>query len=392
MKPFQFPSSVISRISWTRLSTTALVTLLVVICCGISSTSQAADEPKASPDEPKPAADTPEGSPEEKPAVEGLEEPDEKPLEVKDESDSIDPTNKDALAWSMSGQKSLKRGDLEAASEAFEKAAAADPKSAVPVRALAMVFFRMGKAEEGNSTAEKAMRLDPDDYQTRLEMAVLRGSARQFDNASKLLEEALTSKTLDKQSLDFVHIHQVRAAVLLEMRKIGEAANSYEIILQALERPEDFKLNEREHKTLLKNRLTSYEVTGRILLESGRIPKAIQAFEALSRTEKDAPGDHNLLLARAYFQQDKLDACEQNLNRYFETGRRSAESLLLLRDLFEASSRSDSLTTRLQELTEDAADVAAVKMFLGQILLDQGKTTEAAEVSAAKTANCCCTA
>ena len=175
MKPFQFPSSVISRISWTRLSTSAFVALLVVICCAISSTSQAADEPKASPDEPKPAAETPEGAPDEKPAVEGLKEPDEKPLEVKDESDSIDPTNKDALAWYMSGQKSLKRGDLEAASEAFEKASAADPKSAVPVRALAMVLFRMGKAEEGNSTAEKAMRLDPDDYQTRLEMAVLRG-------------------------------------------------------------------------------------------------------------------------------------------------------------------------------------------------------------------------
>lgn len=380
MKPFQFPSSVISRISWTRQSARTLVTLLVVICCGISATAKPVDESKASPDDSKPAADAPEEAIEEKPAVGGLEEPAEKPLEVKDESDSIDPTNKDALAWYMSGQKSLKRGDLEAASEAFEKAAAADPKSAVPVRALAMVLFRMGKAEEGNSTAEKAMRLDPDDYQTRLEMAVLRGSARQFDNASKLLEEAMNSKTLDKQSLDFVHIHQVRAAVLLEMRKIGEAANSYEVILQALERPEDFRLNEREHKTLLKNRLTSYEVTGRILLESGRIPKAIQAFEALSRTEKDAPGDHNLLLARAYFQQDKLDACEQNLNRYFETGRRSGESLLLLRDLFEASSRSDSLTTRLQELTEDAADVAAVKMFLGQILLDQGKTTEAAEV------------
>ncbi len=329
--------------------------------------------PNAEPqDEEKPAV--------EKPAVEGLREPDEKPLEVKDESDSIDPTNKDALAWYMSGQKALKKGDLEAASEAFNKASEADAKSAVPVRALAMVLFRMGKIEEGNDTAEKAMQLDPDDYETRLEMAILRGSNRRFEDAAKLLEEALASKSLRKESFDFIHVHQVRAAVLLEMRNLSSAADSYEIILKALERPEDFKLSDREHKTLLKNRMTGYEVTGRILLESGRVPKAIEAFEALSRTEKDVAGEHNLLLARAYFQQDKLDACEKNLNRYFETGRRSNESMLLLRDLYEASSRSDSLTNRLQELTEDAADVAAVKMFLGQILLDQGKSGDAADV------------
>ena len=219
-----------------------------------------------------------------------------------------------------------------------------------------------------------------DDYETRLEMAILLGSNRKFEEAATLVNEALASKNLKRESFDFIHVHQVRAAVLLEMRNLAGAADSYEIILQGLERPEDFSLTEREHKTLVKNRMTGYEVTGRILMEAGRIPKAIEAFEALSRAEKDVPGDHNLLLSRAYFQQDKLDACEENLNRYFETGRRNAESLMLLRDLYEASSRTDSLTSRLQELTEEASDVASVKMFLGQVLLDQGKNDEAAEV------------
>ncbi len=317
---------------------------------------------------------------EEKPVIEGLAEPDEKPLEVKDESDAIDPTNKDALAWYMSGQKSLKRGDLEAAAEAFKKAAEADPKSAVPVRAMAMVLFRMGKNKDGLETAKKAMELDPNDYETRLELAVLLGANRDFEKSLALLEQALNSKTLKEQSFDFVHIHQVRAAVLLEVQKISNAADSYEIILKALQRPEDFNLSDREYKTLLKNRLTNFEMTGRVLLESGRIGKAIEAFEALSRTEQDVPGDHNLLLARAYFQQDKLDVCEENLNRYFETGRSSTESLLLLRDLYEASDRKDLLAAKLEELCADAEDVTTLKMFLGQILLDQGKVNDAADV------------
>jgi tetratricopeptide (TPR) repeat protein len=308
--------------------------------------------------------------------IEGLQEP----LNVRDESSQLDPSNKDALAWYMTGQKAMKRGDLEAAAEAFQKASDADEKSAVPVRALALVLFRQGKIEEGLDKARRAIEMDPNDYQTRLELAVLFGSNRRFVEAAGLLESALESKSLNQKSFDFVHVHQVRAAVLLEMRNLGESANSYEVILKALERPEDFGLTDREHKLLLKNRLTGYEVTGRVLLEAGRVAKAIQAFEALARTQNDSPGDHHLLMARAYFQQDKLEACEQNLNRYFETGRRSPESLALLRDLLEATERSETLTSKLQELAESAEDSTSVRMFLGQILLDQGKTSEAAEV------------
>jgi len=370
-------SAVVRQFRWHQLLMAAIFTIQTISVIGTLQGSSF-DEPAAA--QADPADPPPQDADAEKPALDGLSEPTEKPREVKDESDAIDPASKDTLASYMAGQISLKRGDLEAAAEAFQKASESDPKSAVPIRALAMVLFRMGKPDEGAAMAARAMQLDPNDYETRLEMAILRGSNRKFDEAAKLIEEALGSKSLKEQSFDFIHVHQVRAAVLLEMRNLAGAADSYELILKGLERPEDFMLSDREHKTLLKNRMTGYEVTGRILLEAGRVPKAIEAFEALSRTEKDVPGDHNLLLARAYFQQDKLEACEQNLNRYFETGRRSAESLLLLRDLYEATTRSDSLTTRLEELTEEANDAASVKMFLGQVLLDQGKTDEAADV------------
>ena len=379
MKNLVLRASVFVRSCSHRLPVVAAVLLLHTMHFAGGLPAAFCDEPVAE----EPVADEtvpPEDAKTEGADLDGLSEPPEKPLEMKDESQSIDPANKDALAWYMSGQKSLKRGDLPAAAEAFQKASEADSKSAVPVRALAMVLFRMRKVAEGRATAEKAMQLDPDDYETRLEMAILLGSSRKFDEAATLIEEAIASKNLKHESFDFIHVHQVRAAVLLEMQNLAGAADSYEIILQGLERPENFSLTDREHKTLVKNRMTGYEVTGRILLEAGRVPKAIEAFEALSRAEKDVPGDHNLLLSRAYFQQDKLDACEENLNRYFETGRRNAESLMLLRDLYEATSRTDSLTSRLEELTEEASDVASVKMFLGQVLLDQGKNDDAAEV------------
>lgn len=364
MKRFDSPS-------WYRLLAVAFfccnMILLQSLLC--QSAKAMSDEPAA--DEGK-ATDPDSALDELKPKVDDNQ--------LKDESAALDPANKDALAWYMAGQKAMKRGDLQPAADAFEKAAESSPKSAVPLRALSIVLLRLGRTEDGIKTAEKAIALDPDDVEMRLQMAVFYATTQRVAESMNLLEEALESKTLNKNSREFVQIHQVRGAIYLATRKIREAADSYEILLNALERPEDFGLSNREHKAMLNNRPTSYETIGRVLMEAGRTEKAIGAFEALGRSEKDQPGQYNLLLARAYFMKDKLDDCEKNLNLYFDSGRRSQESLQILLDLYGATNRSDALNDRLKELSDNTPDNTAVRMFLGQVLLDQGKPTEASEV------------
>lgn len=241
---------------------------------------------------------------------------------LRDESDQLDPANKDALAWYMAGQKALRTGKLGEAAEAFRKSAEADSKSAVPVRALATVLFRQGNVEEALRTARKAISMDKDDWLTRLELAVLLGSNGRLPDAAALIEDASKSSRLKRESADSLRVHQVRGAVLLQMQQLKAAADSFEIILAAHEKPADFGLSNEELGRLQKNKGTSLETTGRILLDAGRTERAIVAFTAMAKAQKDVPGEHHLLLARALFQQDKLADCEANLNRYFETGRR----------------------------------------------------------------------
>ncbi|HRA86581.1 MAG TPA: tetratricopeptide repeat protein [Planctomycetaceae bacterium] len=355
---------------WCRF-TSAILVISVAVCLPADRIVMA-----AMPDEP--ASDENQNSnPEE--SLDNLKTDDEKG-QIRDESEALDPANKDALAWYMAGQKAMKRGDLQPAADAFEKAAEASPKSAIPLRALALVLLRMGRTEEGTKTAKKAIELDPDDFEMRLQLAVFFATTQQVKESVVLLNEALESKTLKRKSREFVQLHQVRAAVFLALRNLKEAADSYEVILEALERPEDFSLTDREHKALVNNRPTSYETVGRVLMEVGRHDKAIQAFEALGRIQKDQPGEHNLLVARAYFLQDKLQDCEKNLDSYFESGRRTKESLQILMDLYRATNRSDSISDRLKELSENTADATTVRMFLGQVLLDQGKAVDARDV------------
>ncbi len=354
--------------SWHRAAL-VLVCVLVAQCLTVRHIANAA---QAKPDEPATdEKDSPDAA---------LDELKADGNQLRDESQALDPANKDALAWYMAGQKAMKRGDLQPAADAFEKAAEASPQSAVPLRALAMVLLRLGRMEEGIKTAEKAIGLDPNDVEMRLQMAVFYATTQRVEKSITLLNEALESKTLKRNSPEFVQVHQVRAAVFLATRNLKDAADSYEVLLDALERPEAFELTDREHQAMLKNRPTSYETVGRVLLEVGRHDKAIQAFEALGRMEKDQPGEYNLLLARAYFLKDKLEDCEKNLDLYFDSGRRNKESLQILLDLYGATNRSDSLTSRLNELSENTPDATAVRMFLGQVLLDQGKASEASAV------------
>ncbi len=326
-------------------------------------------------------AEKPATATEQEPALEGLRQPgDDITFELRDESDKIDPQNQEALSWYMAGLLAQKKGDLRTAADAFEKSAAAAPKAASPLKALGLVLLRMGQPDQGIKRSLEAIELDKNDHETRLQLALWFASNNRPDKAGELITDALQSRTLNRKSREFITLHQVRARLLLAGQNIKAAADSYAVLFEALERPEDFGLSFRDHQALLKDRASGYDAAGRVLLEAGRTDLAIQVFEALNRVENNRPGDHHLPLARAYFMKDDLQACETSLDRYFETGRRDNAAIQLLKDLYEATSRSDQLIARLETLAEGANDTVRVRMSIAQVLLDRGETDKAADI------------
>ncbi|MCA9065484.1 MAG: tetratricopeptide repeat protein [Planctomycetaceae bacterium] len=316
-----------------------------------------------------------------KPALEGLRQPgDDQTFELPDESSSLDPSNAEARSWYMAGIMAQQRGDLEEALKAFQKAEAADPKAAAPLRAQAILLVRMRRQEEGIRVATRAIAADPDDFRTRLQLAVVYAtSAGRIPDAIVLTNEALQSKTLKKTDREYIGLHELRGRLCILAQDIDAASESYAVLLEALERPEDFGLGFREHQSLLKDRATGYETTGRVLLQAKRLELAIKAFEALDRVENQRPGEHHLLLAIAHEQLLHHDAAEKALDKYFESGRRSSDSLGLLRKIYDDTGRSDKLADRVRQLRDGASDGSAVTMFLGRLLLSQDRMSEAEE-------------
>ncbi|MCP4509305.1 MAG: tetratricopeptide repeat protein, partial [Fuerstiella sp.] len=172
----------------------------------------------------------------------------------------------------------------------------------------------------------------------------------------------------------------MRGTLYVALRDTAKAARSYRILLTALERPEDFGLDFREHQALMNDQATGYETIGKVMLDVGRNDDAITAFQALARVKNEMPGDHHYWLALAQYRKDDLKPAEKNLNRYFETNRRRTESLRLVSDLFNATSRADEIPGRLAELAENTNDANSVNLFLGQLLVEKGDGAAATKV------------
>ncbi|MEO2015229.1 MAG: tetratricopeptide repeat protein [Fuerstiella sp.] len=358
----------------TRLRNLAVLALTLAATCHFATSVRAAPQPPEST--PKPV-----GQQSTQDLLPGLRQPgDDVTEELKDPLKSPDGTKTESMAAYMEGVAAQKAGNFQAALKAYEKSATADPSAPEPVRAQAILLMRLGKRLQAIEMAKKAIELDPDDYDMRRQMAEDSLRQRRIPEAVKLIEEAAASPKLKHDSTDYINIHRLRGALYVAIRDTAKAARSYRILLTALERPEDFGLDFREHQALMNDQTTGYETIGKVMLDVGRNDDAITAFQALARVKNDMPGDHHYWLALAQYRKDDLEPAEKNLNRYFETNRRRTESLRLVSDLFTATSRADEIAGRLAELAENTNDANSVNLFLGQLLIEKGDGAAATEV------------
>lgn len=300
--------------------------------------------------------------------------------ELKDPLNTPDQNKLKATAAYMAGQAAQKKGELNEALKRYEEAAELDPSAADPLRAQALLYRRMGRMQQAVAVAQKAIKLDKEDYKTRLELAVLLLTRQQVDQAGQLIDEALQSKTLNKGSVDFVQLHTVRSRIFLIQRKIAECANSYRVILESLLKPENFGMDFRQHRALASDTTTSFLTVGKVMLEVGDNKRALAAFDGELRLKKDQAGEHNFWIALTQYRLDKLEDATKNLDLYFETGERTPQALRLLADIDRANGQSDQTRNHLEALAKDDRDATVVMLFLGKLLIEQGKFDDATDV------------
>ena len=189
--------------------------------------------------------------------IEEAQQPgDDNSPELKDPLKPTEAQKTESLAHYMDGLAQQKNGKLADALKAYRKAAEADPTASEPVKAHALLLMRLGRVQQAEEMARKAASLNPDDFDIRLQLAVLLRARGNIPEALQMIEEALASAELKKESANFIRIHSIRGTLYREINDPTKAAESYEVLLESLEKPENFGLDFREHQALMKDRAT----------------------------------------------------------------------------------------------------------------------------------------
>ncbi len=269
-------------------------------------------------------------------------------------------------AWYMTGRYRIAKGDFKGGLAAFEKAVKQDPKQVAIYREMLQVALRLNRVDDAVGYAQKAVSLNPDDYQ------LLRWLSRQMIRQQKLpeaiglLEQARRSKAINHKSAIFVNVMRDLGLIYMGTGKAKAASSCFEVVFAALKNPGAYELDDRSRRTLLANPATSYERMGEVFLVAKRMDLAVEAFRAAAKQGQGNPATLGFNIARVYTETEKYDEALTELQVYFDkkqTSKGRAAYELLAR-IFKGLKKSDQLTEQLEKLAAHDPDNSSLKIFL----------------------------
>lgn len=291
-------------------------------------------------------------------------------------------TRVDALAWFMTGQLRESRNDFQAAFEAYSKAVELDPEAIAIYQRLIPLAFSLNKGDEGIRFAKKAVELDPENYQLLRRLGVHMAGQRKIPEAVQLLEQALDSELLKKQSADFVTLNRDLALLYGAIGRNADAAKAYTVVFEALTQPGKYKLDFRTRALLLGDPSTTYEKMGQVFLDAEQYELALSAFEKAVEARKGKPGALSYNLALVYQKTGKTEEALKQLQKYFDAQLQSRESAAyqLLADVLESAGRKDELIGKLEDLAEKDSRNSYLQYFLADQYLANDRLDDAKNI------------
>lgn len=308
------------------------------------------------------------------------------PLEPKKPRTPEEQNKLDALTWYMTGQLLEKRNELSDALDAYKKAVDLDPKSAEITKALVLTAFSLNQTEEAVKYALKAIELDPDDYQVLRRLAVHMANERKVPQAIELLEKALESPKLKQAKATFVMLNRDLAILYMAIGDQTKAADSFEIVFEALQNPKKFNLSFVQRKSLEANPTNTYEQIGEAFIGAQRPKLAVQAFEAALKARRGKPGTLSYNLAKAYLETGENDKALEQIQTYFDAQlqTKGRDAYELLAKILKAKDQKQELITRLEKMAEADSRNYTLQYFLAEQYLE-GNQLEKAEALYKKT-------
>lgn len=285
-----------------------------------------------------------------------------------------------ALAWYAAGQMLQTRNDPGGALKAYKKAVEVDPTAVVVYRAAIPLAVSLNQIDDAVRWAQKAVELNPDDHQLLMQAGALLINRGDLSGAIELLEKAAKSPGIETESPLFVNLMRDLAILYSAAERKEDAAVAFEVVFNALQNPDKFKLDFRTRGQLLNNPATNYERMGQVFLDAKKTELALQAFQKAAESKKGpAAGNLSFNLAQVYLQADQGEKALEEIQKYIDQQRQSKGRVAyeLLADILKKLDRSKDLLPRLEAAAEKDSRNSTLQFFLADQYVAADRLEEA---------------
>lgn len=262
--------------------------------------------------------------------------------------------------------------------KAFEESARLDPTAAAAFKAQIPLLAALDRGRDAVAAADKALALDPDDYEVWFVSARLQKSLGQFTDAQKAIQRGLATKPLEERP-------DIAQGMWLELATMHELADEIESAIKALsaaaallDHPDLILDHGAFDRTFILGKAAdTYERLGNLYRKTKKYPEAIAAYQKAQARTPDSSGRLNYNLAQLCQEEGKHAEALDYVDAYLRRQPLGTEAYEMKVNLLTKLKRTDEIVPWLEKASAADRYNMGVKLLLAKQCVQAKRLTQA---------------
>jgi tetratricopeptide (TPR) repeat protein len=264
---------------------------------------------------------------------------------------------------------------------AYRKAIEHDPKSIALYRSIIQTCRAARRMQDAVTYMHEAEQLAPEDPELLDWLGDSMADQGQFDPAAEYYRRSLASPQLDQHQPAAVLLKLKLGTISEQGRNYGDAAKYYRDVVDAMERPGDYKLNAPESQpAFMRNRAETYERFSTVFRQAKQYDDALRVLRLAQATQPRGTR-FSLNIADVYIDQEKYTQALEHLEKYLqEQTPQGAAAYEKLAFVLGKIGRSDEVLPRVEAAAERDRFNTGLQALLGNLYEADGQVERAKEI------------
>lgn len=300
------------------------------------------------------------------------------PLVPRRRPSAADEYKQRSLSYYAAGLMYEQQGNREEALRHYQKALRYDPSAVAVLRQVIEVAWSLERHQEAIRYALKAAEVAPSNADLLERLAAFLADEKDVRQAITLYEKAIELRKGQEKTVPYVHAQALVARLYARREDFKRAAAAFDVVMAALEKPDDYGLRGRAKSQLEGEKGITYVLIGETYLRADRTDAAAAAFERAFKLSGDEAlrAYHRAQVAEKRKQYDEV---LRNLDEYLaaESDDAGVDPYELLQRIFAAQGKSAELPAKLESLLKQDPKNIPLRYFVARRYREAGEHAKA---------------